>query len=154
MELELIRRFSDDQYASALESWTFENFDGKTPLFTSPFGDLFLSDEAGVWYLDVLGGRLAMNWQNTSELEAELNTTDGRNRWLSASRAAEGWGNGLHPSDSEIFDFAVFPALGGPMSAENLCVADFVVSVNIAGQIHSQIRDLPPGTSIGGLSIG
>ena len=35
----------------------------------------------------------------------------------------------------------------------NLTLADFVVTVNIAGQIHGQINDLPTGTSISGLTI-
>jgi hypothetical protein len=38
--------------------------------------------------------------------------------------------------------------LGGEISLENIQVMDFVTAVNIAGQIHQQIRDLPPGTRI------
>jgi hypothetical protein len=33
-------------------------------------------------------------------------------------------------------------------AADNLEPTDFVVSLNIAGQIHGQIKDLPPGAEI------
>jgi len=36
---------------------------------------------------------------------------------------------------------------------DNVEVIDFVVSLNIAGQIHEQVRDLPPGTPISGITI-
>jgi hypothetical protein len=32
-------------------------------------------------------------------------------------------------------------------------VIDFVVGLNIAGQIHEQVRDLPAGTPIAGVTI-
>ena len=40
------------------------------------------------------------------------------------------------------------PILGGELSVSNIQVIDFVVSINILGQLHRQVRDLPPGTRI------
>jgi hypothetical protein len=44
--------------------------------------------------------------------------------------------------------------LGGPIDLDNVGVLDFVVALSIAGQIHDQVRHLPPGTAISGISFG
>jgi hypothetical protein len=61
--------------------------------------------------------------------------------------------SGLVPTSAQVYDFRVPPALGGALEVDNLEVIDFVVSLNIAGQIHEQIRDLPPGTPISAVQI-
>jgi hypothetical protein len=60
---------------------------------------------------------------------------------------------GLAPGNDQVLSFKVPPVLGGELSTENLEVADFVVSVNVAGQIHDQVRLLPPGAPIAGITI-
>lgn len=45
------------------------------------------------------------------------------------------------------------PALANAFGDLFMTVSSFVVTVNIAGQIHEQIKDLPPGTKISGLTI-
>jgi hypothetical protein len=45
------------------------------------------------------------------------------------------------------------PALGGAVDLENVELSDFVLATNIAGQIHQQIKDLPSGTPISGVSL-
>jgi hypothetical protein len=39
------------------------------------------------------------------------------------------------------------------LNADNVETLDFVVGLNIAGQLHEQISDLPPGTRISGLTL-
>ena len=36
---------------------------------------------------------------------------------------------------------------------ENLQTKDFVVSLNISGQIHNKVRNLPPRTKISNINI-
>lgn len=62
------------------------------------------------------------------------------------AQAAEG--AGLTPGGDQVLSFKVPPVLGGELSPENLELADFVVAVNLTGQIHEQVKSLPPGTSI------
>ena len=64
----------------------------------------------------------------------------------SYSGALESWGwlDGLA---------GMSPALANAFGDLFMTVSDFVVTVNIAGQIHEQIKDLPPGTKISGLTI-
>ncbi len=51
----------------------------------------------------------------------------------------------LGPDD--VYDLVPPPVLGGSDVA-NITAADFVVAVNIAGQLRARMRSLPPGTSI------
>ncbi|MDP9904516.1 MULTISPECIES: T6SS immunity protein Tdi1 domain-containing protein [Arthrobacter] len=60
---------------------------------------------------------------------------------------------GLKPSASEVYGFEIPPVLGGATELNNIEVSDFVVSLNPTGQIHSQVRGLPPGTPISGISL-
>jgi hypothetical protein len=52
---------------------------------------------------------------------------------------------GIVPSAGQVVSFKVAPVLGGAISAENIEVMNFEVIVHITGQLHQQIRDMPPG---------
>jgi len=151
--VELIRRFTEEQYTSALESWGFLDLEGKKPSFSSPFGDVFFDSEDGFWFLDVLGGKLTRNWHSGAKLQAALNTRDGQDNYLMVALATAANELNLHPGDHEILSFALPPMLGGPLTVDNVEVSDMVVSVNLYGQIHEQTRKLPPGTPIAGVSL-
>ncbi len=55
---------------------------------------------------------------------------------------------------ADVYSFTVPPVLGGQIELANVEVADFVVAVNIAGQLHQQVKDLPPGSKISGFTFG
>jgi hypothetical protein len=54
--MDLIRNFSPEQFTRALESWDWIGVADKSPMFTSPFGDVFLRGQTDFWYLDTLEG--------------------------------------------------------------------------------------------------
>lgn len=151
--MEPIRRFPSALYTTALESWSFLDFAGKSPLFTSPFGDVFLQAENGFWFLDVLAGELRHQWSNEGELNAELNSRAGQNEYLMISLASQAESSGLQPDDGEVYSFRIPPVLGGATDVSNIEVTDFVVALDIAGQVHKQVLTLPPGTPISGISL-
>jgi hypothetical protein len=150
--VELTRRFSDEQYVRALESWIFVDLGGKRPVFTSPFGDIFFQASDGFWWLDTLEGAVSRPWSTEQELQASLNTPVGQDQYLLGGLAFAVEGRGLVPGPEQVYGFAKPPALGGAIEVENVEVIDFVVSVNLAGQLHAQVRDLPPGTAISGFT--
>ena len=152
-EFEPTRRFEEASYQGALKSWTFVDLSGKKPLFTSPFGDVFFQATDGFWWLDTLEGALTRPWTSADRLQADLNTTDGQDKYLLAGLAYSAHASGLVPGPDQIYDFTVAPVLGGQLDVANIQVRDFVVAVNIAGQLHSQVRNLPPGTPITGITI-
>lgn len=98
-----------------------------TPLFTSPFGDVFLeAPDGGVWFLDLLGGTVKREWDSVGDLQAAVNSSELQDQFL---------------------------MLGGVIEPSNLEVSDMIVTVNLFGQIHEQFKDLPPGTPIAGINI-
>lgn len=152
--MELIRRFSTEQYGGALGAWGFLGLDGKVPSFSSAFGDVFFETRDGWWFLDILGGTLTREWDSAVDLQAALNTPEGQDRFLMVELVEAASGGGLEPSATEILAFTVPPMLGGALTPENVEVSDMVVTVDLYGQIHDQIRDLPPGTPITGFTLG
>lgn len=151
--MEPIRRFPSALYAAALESWSFLDLADKSPIFTSPFGDVFLQADNGFWFLDVLAGELRHQWSNEDEINAELNSPSGQDEFLMISLASQAENSGLKPDEGEVFSFRVPPVLGGATDISNVEVSDFVVALDIAGQIHKQVMTLPPGTPINGISL-
>ena len=148
-----IRRFPPAVYADALKSWTFLDIADKRPLFTSPFGDVFFQTESGFWFLDVIAGELTRLWSSEGDLSAVLNSREGQDDYLMIGLAHQAENAGLQPGGAEIYGFRIPPVLGGPTELSNVELGDFVVTLNIAGQIHNQVRTLPPGTPISGISL-
>ena len=152
MAIELTKSFDAAQYSEALESWSGVDLRGKSPVFASLFGDVFLSSEDGYWFLDVVTGSLSRPWATGEAMETDLALPAAQEQYLLASVAAEATERGMSLGPAEVYDFVHSPSLGGAVGVDNLRPTDFVVAVNIAGQIHAQIRDLPPGTRISGFT--
>lgn len=153
--MDLIRRYPFEAYQQALRAWAWlPDLAGKGPAFTSAFGDLFLQDRDGsYWLLDTVEGTLTRRWPDTDALEAELMSPEGQDTYLMARLLAEADRAGLEPGAGDVLAFKVAPVLGGSFEVDNLQVVDFVVNLDILGQIHQQLRELPPGTRITGFSI-
>jgi hypothetical protein len=149
----LTRTFGAERYRRALASWHWIGIGAREPLFTSPFGDVFFRAGDGYWWLDTLEATLTRPWDTGDEMLADLNTLAGQDRYLLAGLAAGAARRGLVPGPDEVYDFRIPPVLGGPVEVDNIGVLDFVVCVNIAGQIHDQIRGLPPGATVSGITI-
>jgi hypothetical protein len=151
--MDLIRHFSADQFRGALESWDWIGTDGKNPLFTSPFGDVFFRAADGFWWLDTLEGSLSRPWTTAEELQSSLNTAAGQGQYLLAGLAASAEQQGTVPTADQVYGFTIAPVLGGKIDLGNIEVIDFTVSLHILGQLHKQVRALPPGTRISGITI-
>ena len=150
--MELTRSFSADQFARALESWDWADIQGKQPLFTSPFGDVFFQAQDGFWFLDLLEGTLTRSWPDADTLRAELNTAEGQDRYLMAGLAFAAERQGIIASARQVLSFKVAPVLGAAIAVENIEVMDFEVIVHLTGQLHGQVRDMPPGSRITGFT--
>ena len=103
---------------------------------------------------DCAGGKLERLASNRDELKMILSSAGGQDRYLLAGRVEAADAQGLRPEPSEVFDFRKPPVLGGQFVVGNLSVTDFVVAVNLAGQIHDKVRNLLPGSPISQIKIG
>lgn len=153
--MEFTKTFTQDQYEDGLESWGWLELAGKTPVLSSLFGDVFLrrDDGPGVWFLDSMTGTLERVWDDEREMAAGLSTSDVQDRFLLRGLAEEAEARGLVLAADQVYDFTHPPALGGSLEVTNISMMSFVVSLNMSGQLHDQIRDLAPGTKVSGFSI-
>jgi hypothetical protein len=146
--VELVRTFDPQAMSAALKAWEWIGLDGKTPMFTSAFGNVFFRAADGFWFLDRLAGTLTRPWDTAGQLQDELDTPEGQSVYLSAGLVWAANELGVVPSEAQVYDFAVPPILGGEQIVANVEVVDFTVALGISGQIHEQLRDVPPGTPI------
>lgn len=151
--VDLIRNFGPEQFTRALESWAWIGIGDKSPLFTSPFGDMFFRANDGFWYLDTVDAALIRPWATADDVKAALDTPDGQDRYLLAGLAASAERQGIMPTATQVYGFKIAPVLGGQIGLGNIEAIDFVVSINLLGQLHRQVRDLPPGTPIRGFTV-
>jgi hypothetical protein len=145
--VELTKKFSDDQYAVALESWSWLDLRGKTPRFTSLFGDLFLEDDEGAWwFLDTFEGELVRGWPSRADLIAELETEEGQDRYLLGALAMAAFHRrGLNLDSDQVYAYAPPPIVTGRFDVDEIQVFLFSVVVNLAGQLHQQLRTASDG---------
>jgi hypothetical protein len=143
----VINQDINDVY-EGIQSWDWIDFSGKEPFITSCFGDVFFESEDGIYFLDTLEGSFERIASSKSNLEAILNTRDGQEHFLMSGLATTAQEYGLKISIGECLDFKVSPVLGGSLEVENIDLMSFKLSLDMAGQIMKQVKDLPPGTKI------
>jgi hypothetical protein len=152
--MELLRRFNAETFAQALGDWAWLLADRPLrPIAASIFGDVFLQAADGVWYLDSLEGTLSLEWPDARTLQAALNTPEGQDKYLLGGIAIAAQQKGIIPGPQQVLIFSVPPALGGKISSDNVEAMDFVVAASINGQLRRQLKDLPPGTQITGVTF-
>ena len=152
--VDLIRRFDADTYVAALDSWGWiPGVASLAPRLASAFGDVFLEGDGGFWFLDTIGGTLQHRWPDGAALQADINTPASQEELLMPELVAAATDVGLVPGRAQVLSFKIPPVLGGSLAVENMEVSDFVVALTVSGQIHRQVKDLPPGTPISGISV-
>ena len=146
----LTKSFTPAQHAGALESWTWLDLAGKTPVLASLFGHVFLAADNGFWFLESIEGTLTRRWPTSEAVNAELDSEAGQDELLLGGLAVSANARGLVLDDNEVYDFTVPPILGAGFGPDNITKRDFVVALNLAGQLHGQLSDDAPGTRISG----
>lgn len=138
-----------------LDAWRWLDPPKEPPILVSAFGDMFFrTPKGGVVMLDTLDGVLRPVGGSVSELRDQLlASTEAQDSllssvWTQAARRA-----GLTLGPGECFDWTIAPMLGGAFSVENITTQSFVVAIDIAGQLHEQVRHLPPGTKINSVTF-
>lgn len=152
--MRLTKSFGQRTFERALESWRWLGIEGKAPVLASLFGDVILQDSTGYWFLDTVEGSLTRPWGSQQEVQASLNTEEGQDQYLLGGLALAAHAEGLTLSDDDVYSFKVPPVLGGAFELANVEVGEFVVATNLSGQLHDQVKNLPPGTKISGFRIG
>ena len=137
----LTKTFTPEQYSRGLAFWSWMGLDGKTPVLASLFGDVFLESSEGYWFLDTMEGSLECLWETKAELEAELATQDGEDRFLLGALAmAAASRRGLILEPDQVYAFVPHPLLSRRFDVDTIVVQSFVVAVCLSGQLHEQTQ--------------
>ncbi len=132
----------------ALESWQWLPIQGREPVLVTAFGDIFFAAKDGVWFLDTLEGTFQRVCSTHAELEEILATAEGEDHYCLAGFVERACREGAVLRDGQCYDFTLHPVVGGKLEYANVQPRDFVVAVHIAGQLHQQAKQFPPGTKI------
>lgn len=140
---------------AALGAWRWLNPPNEAPILISAFGDMFFQARNGsVLMLDTLEGMLKPVAGSVAELRDRLlSSNEAQDELLSSVWTQAARRSGLTLGPGECFDWTIAPMLGGAFAVENITVQSFAVAVDIAGQLHEQVRNLPPGTKINSVSF-
>jgi hypothetical protein len=137
--------------AVALESWEWLGIGDITPERVTAFGDVFFrSPDGAILFLDTLEGTLTREFDSSFDMERVLSTEEGQDHYLLAGFVIRAWNEDYVLETDECYTWILHPVLGGPCEYANVRKTSFAVATNLAGQIHDQVRDFPPGTKVSG----
>jgi len=122
-------------------------------VLASLFGDVFFQDAHGYWYLSWIDGTLTKVADSRDQLQSILESEEGQDRYLLGALAMVAERRGLILSDEQVYIHAPHPAFGSGFEVERITVMDFVVALNMNGQVHDQIRRMPPGFKVTGFEL-
>ena len=152
--MELIRRVPSDVLAGYLADWDWlSDLEGLVPFAVTAFGDVLLTGPDGVWFLDTLEGGVSRKWADLDAAQASLATEEGASQYLLDGLVDAALRGGVAPGPDQVLAFTVPPVIGGELAPENVTALDLVVALSISGQLHRQVKDLPPGTPISGVTL-
>jgi hypothetical protein len=126
-----------------------------SPLWLNAFGDwVFTSRDGSIHFLDLIEGTFTPVAPSMNALSELLKSIENRNRWLMADWVGICKERGLHLNQGQCYGWKLHPILGGKFEFENIQAFDLGVYESITGQIHRQVKHLPPGYTVTELKIG
>ncbi len=139
-----------------LEDWEWLIGEKKLPILLAASGDAFLQDteDGTVHFLDVAANQVGLVAESANEFESLLSDRDFVGEYLSVQMVGDLRLKGLVLETGQIYSFIKPPTLGGPYALDNIEITDIEVHFSLNGQIGRQIKNLPPGTPIKGITIG
>jgi hypothetical protein len=139
---------SSEKVLQALASWQWLPLQDKQPFHVTVFGDLFLRDRSGIYFLDTIQGSLESICETEAELDRILASPEGADRFLMSGLVAAVVASGITLGPDQCLNFKIDLVVGGDFDVANVQALDFVAAVSAAGQIHEQVKDLAPGTPL------
>jgi hypothetical protein len=125
-----------------------------TPLALSMFGDWFLEGRDGeIYYLNILGGDLVRIASNRQEFERLSELQENCDEWFMGELVELLVEKGITLKKGQTYGYKLLPILGGKIVPENIEPTDPVVHQSILSQTIEQVKGLPPGTRIRGITV-
>lgn len=119
------------------------------------FADMFLrAADGSIGMMNVTWGTIDTLAPDTSVFERMARERENQENWFLTDMLTKIEHAGLILGNGQCFGFKVPLRLGGEMDLSNIEVSSVSVYVSIMGQIHRQLKDVPPGAKITGVQIG
>jgi hypothetical protein len=137
-----------------LSEWRWLADESFQPVVISALGDLFLRRTDGpIFWLDAGWGRLTEVAASAEEFKQLMVQPENSNEWFVPELIGDILSSGKRLGPGECFGYKVPPVMGGEVEPDNFEPTDLQVHFSILGQIHRQVKNLPPGTPIGKIKI-
>lgn len=133
-----------------LDDWRWLIGPSKQPILLSAIGDAFVQDEtdATIHQLDTAAGSCSGVAADEGEFRALLSNSQWVTDHLAVNVIADFLANGMGLDPGQIYSWRRPPVLGGEYALDNADSTDIAVHFSVTGQIHEQVRSLPPGTPV------
>lgn len=146
---DLTVNFDDNSSDRLTQDWTWLIGTDKTPIMVSSIGDLFLRGaNNGVHWLNTGDGTLTEVADGIEKFKEKLQDQDVVSDWFLVDLIVALKTDGKKLQPGQVYSYKKLIVLGGDYSSDNFEPTDIEVHFSFAGQIHQQIKDLPPGTKI------
>ena len=124
------------------------------PVLLTAMGDVFAQGDSGKVYLvDTVKGEVVEVAADGASFQSLMTDAAFVTARMFPSQVVQLRAAGLQLGTSQVYSHKMPMVLGGADEVSNFEVVDAAVHVNVAGQIHRQVKDLPDGASIGKIEI-
>ncbi|BFM18389.1 hypothetical protein R50073_45720 [Maricurvus nonylphenolicus] len=157
-EVDIFAPVTDLGKGDALEAWRWLVGDTASVRLLTSMGDIFFVRKEGilkkerVYFLDTGAGEMELASKSWKLFREMIKTMDGvPGHWFKYSLLKEISDEPLEQGN--CYSPNILPGLGGEYIKENFSPVSWIVHVDMAGQIHEQCKDFPPGTPINSFSL-
>ena len=126
----------------------------RAPLLVTAMGNVILQDpvDGTVHVLDAQRGEIGPIASSIEEFNVRLAQRDYVAHLFAVDVVGSLLESGRRPGHGQVFGFRTPLVLGGDYAPENVEAVDVRVHFSILGQVHRQVRDLPDGTRVTGIT--
>ena len=146
---DLTVKFEQNSSDRLTQEWTWLTGTDKTPILVSSIGDMFLRDGADkVYWLNSGDGTLTQVADSIDDFRTKLQDPKVVQDWFLVDLISALKKEGHKLQSAQVYSYKKLIVLGGDYSTDNFEPTDIEVHFSFAGQIHQQVKVLPPGTKI------
>ena len=138
-----------------LRDWRWLLGDSMQLIMVSSLGDMFLANATGqISWLDTGTGKLQQIAASADEFNQLRQQRQNAEQWFIPNLVGDLMTSGVRLAPGQCYSYIKPPILGGEIQPANFKPCDLSVHFSILGQIHKQVKNLPPGTKIKGIKMG
>lgn len=140
--------------SSLLSDWEWAMEESMLPVLVTAMGDVFAQGKShAVYFIDVVSGTIERVAPDGRAFKELLKDAPFVTEKFYPARVVKFRKAGLALGPQQVYSNCKPLVLGGEDSLDNFETTDVAVHLSIHGQIHRQVKDLPPGTPITDIQI-